>query len=127
MSIEIPETHKDLIEQPIVATLATMPPGGKPHATAIWRYYDGSHLLFITSRGLQKEKNMQVNPSVSIMILDFQNPYRYLEIRGLVDEIIEEGAMEQLDQMAHYYTGKPTYYGHFFYCHLMISPTYLQN
>ena len=112
MSVVIPESHRDLIEQPLVATLATITPSGKPHTTAIWRYYDGSHILFITSRGLQKEKNIRTNPDVSIMVLDSQDPYRYLEVRGVVDEIIEEGALEQLDQIAHYYTGKPTYYGH---------------
>jgi len=112
MSATIPETHKDLIKQPIVSTLATLTPNGKPHTTAIWRYYDGSHILFITSRGLQKEKNIQANPYVSIMILDPQNPYRYLEIRGVVDQITEDGAMKQLDRMTQYYTGKPTYYGH---------------
>ena len=46
------------------------------------------------------------------LVLDSQDPYRYLEVRGVVDEIIEERALEQLDQIAHYYTGKPTYYGH---------------
>ena len=112
VSVVIPESHKDLIEQPLVAILATITPSGKPHTTAIWRYYDGRHILFITSRGLQKEKNIQANPKVSIMMLDFQDPYRYLEIRGVVDEIIEKGAIEQLDQIAHYYTGKPTYYGY---------------
>jgi len=61
---------------------------------------------------LQKEKNIQANPDVSVMVLDPQNPYRYLEVRGVVGEIVEEGAIEQLDQIAHFYTGKPTYYGH---------------
>ncbi len=112
MSATIPASHKDLIEQLIVSTLATVTPGGKPHTTAIWRYYDGSHILFITSRGLQKEKNLQANPHVSIMILDPQDPYRYLEVRGVVDQITEDGALEQLDQIAHFYTGKPSYYGH---------------
>lgn len=112
MPITIPESHQDLIEQPIVTTLATLTPGGKPHATAIWRYYDGSHILFITSRGLQKEKNMQANPHVSLLALDPDNAGRYLEIRGVVDEITEDGAMEQLDRMTRYYTGRPTYYGH---------------
>jgi hypothetical protein len=78
----------------------------------IWRYYDGSHILFIASRGLQKEKNMQANPYVSIMVIDPDNPEQYLEIRDVVDEIIEEGALEQLDEITRFYTGKPAYYGY---------------
>ena len=112
MTITIPESHKDLIEKPIVATLATVMPDGRPHTTAIWRLYDGRHILFITSRGLQKEKNLRQNPNVSLMAIDAQNPYRYLEIRGVVDEIVEEGAVDQLDQITRFYTGHPTYYGH---------------
>ncbi len=112
MSMTIPETHRDLAEQPIVSILATSLPNGQPHTTAIWRYYDGAHVLFITSRGLQKEKNMQAHPYVSIMTLDLQNPARYLEIRGVVEEITEEGAVAQLDRMTQFYTGKPAYYGH---------------
>jgi PPOX class probable F420-dependent enzyme len=112
MAVAIPESHKDLIEKPIVATLATITPSGRPHSTIIWRYYDGSRILFITSRGLQKEKNLQVNPHVSILIIDPDNSERYLEVRGIVDEITEDGALEQLDEITRFYTGKPTYYGH---------------
>lgn len=112
MSVTIPDSHKDLLERPIVTILATLMPNGQPHSTVIWRYYDGSHIRFITSRGLQKEKNMVANPLVSLLTLDPHNPARYLEIRGIVDEITEAGAIEQLDQITQLYTGKPAYYGH---------------
>jgi PPOX class probable F420-dependent enzyme len=111
MTFTIPESHKDLIEQPIVATLATITPNGKPHTAVIWRFFDGSHILFITSRHLQKAKNIQANPQVSLMVIDPQNPGRYLEIRGVVDEITEEGALHQLDKMTKFYTNKSSYYG----------------
>ncbi len=112
MLVTIPETHKDLIKKPIVATLATITPSGQPHTTLIWRFYDGTHILFITSRGLQKEKNLQANPHVSLMTIDSKNSHRYLEIRGIVEEITEESALEQLNKITQFYTGKPTYYGH---------------
>lgn len=112
MSVIIPESHRDLLERPIVVTLATITPSGQPHLTAIWRYFDGTHIRFITSRGLQKEKNLRANPLASVMMLDPQNTGRYLEIRGIVEEIVEEGAIEQLDQITQFYTGKPIYYGY---------------
>lgn len=112
MFVTIPESHRDLLEKPIVVTLATITPAGHPHLTAIWRYFDGVHIRFITSMGLQKEKNMRTNPLVGVMCLDPQNSGRYLEIRGFVEEITEEGAVEQLDQITRLYTGQPTYYGH---------------
>jgi len=112
MSVTIPESHKDLIETPIVVTLATVMPNGQPHTTAIWRYYNGTHIVFTTSRGTQKEKNLQANPRASVLAFDPKNPYRYLEIRGEVETITEEGGLEQLDKMTQYYTNQPTYYGH---------------
>ena len=111
MSIPIPESHQDLVKQPIVATLATTTPDGKPHSTVIWRFFDGTHFLFITSRHLQKAKNIEANPHVSLMVIDPQNSGRYLEVRGVVDDIAEEGAIEQLDQMTQFYTKKSSYYG----------------
>ena len=108
----IPDSHKDLIEGPVVATLATIMPNGQPHTTIVWCSYDGTHINIITSRGLQKEKNMQANPRVSLMALDPQNPARYLEVRGIVDEITEDGALAKLNEHTQLYRGKPTYYGH---------------
>src|SRR6185295_5254560 len=110
MSLTIPDSHKDLLERPILAILATLMPDGQPHTTVIWRYYDGTHIRFITSRGLQKEKNIVAHPLVSLITLDPQNSTRYLEIRGIVEEITETGAIEQLDQITRLYTGKPAYY-----------------
>jgi hypothetical protein len=55
---------------------------------------------------------MQTNRPVSIMALDLQNPYRYLEVRWTVEEITEAGALEKLNALTQLYTGKPTYYGH---------------
>jgi hypothetical protein len=46
------------------------------------------------------------------LIIDPDNSERYLEVRGIVDEITEDGALEQLDEITRFYTGKPTYYGH---------------
>lgn len=111
MSVKIPDTHKGLVELPIVATLATMMPNGQPQTTVIWRKYNGETIDFITSRGTQKEKNIQANPQVSLMTIDPQNPYRYLEIRGEINELIEAGAGDLLDEITLYYTGKQHYYG----------------
>jgi hypothetical protein len=46
------------------------------------------------------------------MVIDPDDPERYLEIRGVVDEITEEGALEQLDDICRFYTGHPAYYGY---------------
>jgi PPOX class probable F420-dependent enzyme len=111
MSARIPESHRDLLEGPIYVTLATVMPDGQPQATVVWCSYDGSHVLINTRRGTQKEKNMRERPMATIMAIDPQNPYRYLEVRGSVDEITEEGALDHINQLARLYANKPTFYG----------------
>jgi PPOX class probable F420-dependent enzyme len=111
MSARIPESHRDLLEGPVYVTLATVMPDGQPQATVVWCSYDGSHVLINTRRGTQKEKNMRERPMATIMAIDPQNPYRYLEVRGSVDEITEEGALDHINQLAQLYANKPTYYG----------------
>jgi PPOX class probable F420-dependent enzyme len=111
MSARIPESHRDLLEGPIYAILATVMPDGQPQATVVWCSYDGSHVLINTRRGTQKEKNMRERPMATIIAIDPQNPYRYLEVRGSVDEITEEGALDHINQLAQLYANKPTYYG----------------
>jgi PPOX class probable F420-dependent enzyme len=111
MADTIPESHTDLLGGPVYVTLATVMPDGRPQATVVWCNYDGEHVLVNTARGRQKEKNMSERPVATILAVDPGNPYRYLEVRGDVEEITEEGAMAHIDQLASLYKNVPKYYG----------------
>jgi PPOX class probable F420-dependent enzyme len=109
MAATIPEKFKDLFEKKAFANLATVMPDGTPQVTPVWVDYDGNHVLVNSARGRQKDKNMERNPAVSLSIMDPENPYRYLEVRGRVAEITEEGAEEHIDKMAKKYMGLDKY------------------
>ena len=109
MAASIPEKYKDLFEKKAFANLATVMPDGTPQVTPVWVDYDGNHVLVNSARGRQKDKNMERNPAVSLSIMDPDNPYRYLEVRGRVAEITEEGAEEHIDKMAKKYMGLDKY------------------
>ena len=109
MAASIPEKYKDLFQKKAFANLATVMPDGTPQVTPVWVDYDGSHVLVNSARGRQKDKNMERNPAVSLSIMDPDNPYRYLEVRGRVAEITEEGAEEHIDKMAKKYMGIDKY------------------
>ena len=111
MSEKIPDSHVDLLTSPLVVTLATVMQDGQPQMTAVWCTYDGTHVLFSTVRGRQKEKNMSARPMATVMAIDPQNPFRYLEIRGTVDEVTQENAMDLINQLTMLYVNKPNYYG----------------
>ncbi len=108
---EIPVSHLDLVHGPRVAALTTLMPDGTPQTTVVWCDFDGVHVRVNTMRGFRKEKNMRLNPKVTLLCYDPRKPLRSLEIRGLVVEMTEEGAMEHLDGLTELYTGKKPYFG----------------
>jgi PPOX class probable F420-dependent enzyme len=111
MAEVIPEKYIDLLDEnkKAFANLATMMPDGTPQVTPVWVDYDGKHILVNSARGRQKDKNMARNSAVALSIQDPDNPYRYLEVRGRVAEITEEGAEDHIDKMAKKYMGKDKY------------------
>ena len=62
-----------------------------------------------TARGRVKEKNLRKNPKVALSIQDPDNPYRYIQVRGRVAEMTEQGADAHIDALAKKYLGKDTY------------------
>jgi PPOX class probable F420-dependent enzyme len=78
---DFPETHRDLLDAP-VATFATIDDAGLPQLTAIWFLHDDGELRTSLNTGRVKYRNLQARPECSLLILDLQNPYRYLEVRG---------------------------------------------
>ena len=107
----IPEKYADLFRKKAYANLATLMPDGTPQVTPVWVDYDGTHVLVNSARGRRKDQNMKANRAVALSIMDPDNPYRYLEIRGHVEEITEVGADQHIDQMAKKYMGVEKYPG----------------
>jgi PPOX class probable F420-dependent enzyme len=107
---EIPRSHRDLVECPPVAALTTVMPDGMPQTSVVWCDFDGGDVRVNTMRGFQKERNMRRNPRVTILCYDPRRPNRYLEVRGTVVEMTEDGAATHLDTLASKYAGRPIRY-----------------
>lgn len=112
MSLDIPKTHRHLMDGPYFATMVTILPDGKPHATVVWRKYEDGHIIVAMSADTVKVRNMRQNPHVAFTIIDPQNPYHYLDIRGEVVELIDHASPGILDDISVLYTGQK-YYGEF--------------
>jgi PPOX class probable F420-dependent enzyme len=109
LSQSIPDKYRDLFTKRAFASLATLMPDGSPQVTPVWVDLEGDLVLLNTARGRQKDKNMRRDPRVAMAIIDPENPYRYLEIRGRVAEITEEAADAHIDKMAKKYLGADKY------------------
>jgi PPOX class probable F420-dependent enzyme len=105
----IPSSHADLFHKKAFANLATLMPNGQPQVTPVWVDFDGHHVIINTAEGRQKDKNLQRDKRVALSLLDPDNPYRYLEVRGKVVERTHNGADASIDALAKKYLGKDKY------------------
>lgn len=104
---QIPLSHLELIDGPYVVALTTLMPNGQPQTTPVWCNRNGEYIFINVMRGFRKEKNMRLNPKVSLLAYDPKSPLHNIEIRGLVIEMTERGAVEHNDELAQLYMGKP--------------------
>ncbi len=108
----IPESHSDILETTALAHIATIGPHGEPQNNPVWFDWDGTHLLFSQTKGRQKYHNLERDPRVAISIVDPENPYRYLEIRGRLVRVDEDPNLDFINRMAKKYMGKDKYPWH---------------
>ena len=105
----IPPQYLDLFEKKAFASLATLMPDGRPQVTPVCCDFDGTNVVVNSAKGRRKDLNMRAEPRVSLALIDPDNPYRYLEVRGQVIEVTEEGADAHIDKMAKKYMGLDKY------------------
>ncbi len=111
MAVKIPDDRRDLLarEKKAFANLALVLSDGSPQVTPIWFDWDGQHIVINTARGRVKDKVLHKHPAVALDIIDPENPYRYLQIRGRVTEETETGGYEQISSLNQKYHGNPNY------------------
>ena len=106
----VPDSHLDLFSRAVPAVLTTMMPDGRPQSSLVWVDYDGECARVNTTRERLKGRNIAADPRVSLLVVDPDNTARYLQVRGEA-QLVEEGALEHLDELTRRYTEHPRYYG----------------
>jgi PPOX class probable F420-dependent enzyme len=106
----VPDKYLDLLEQKkAFASLATAMPDGSPHVTPVWFDYKDGRIRVNTAKGRVKARNMTSGAPVALAIMDPDNPYRYVQIRGRVGRVTEEGATAHIDSLTRKYLGQHKY------------------
>ncbi|MDB5397542.1 MAG: class F420-dependent oxidoreductase [Rhodospirillales bacterium] len=103
---DFPPNYLDLTEKAAFASLATLMPDGTPQVTPVWFDYTNGLIRVNTATGRVKAQNMQEGAPVALAIVDPENPYRYVQIRGHVTRATRDGADAQIDALSHRYMGK---------------------
>jgi hypothetical protein len=106
----IPDQFLDLLQQKkAFAHLATVMPDGSPQVTPVWFDYQGGAIRVNTAKGRVKARNMKEGAAVALSIMDPDNPYRHIQVRGRVLRATEAGADSHIDSLAKKYLGKDKY------------------
>ena len=96
-------------EKKAFAHIATVMPDGSPQVTPVWIDYRNGRIAFNTARGRVKDKNLKEGARIALSVQDPDNPYRYVQVRGTVAKVTEEGANENIDALAKKYMGVDKY------------------
>jgi PPOX class probable F420-dependent enzyme len=94
-----------LFLEPNFATVGTLNPDGSAQLTIVWIDWDGRFVLFNTAAGRAKPRNLERDPRVSVLVLDREDGYRWVAVRGAA-ELTTDAADEHIDMLARKYTGK---------------------
>src|SRR3984957_1618435 len=105
--VAIPEKYADLLDQKkSFANLATVMPDGSPQVTPVWFDYKDGLIRVNSAKGRVKARNMKTGASVALAVMDPDNPYRYVQVRGQVGRVTEDGADAHIDALAKKYLGR---------------------
>jgi PPOX class probable F420-dependent enzyme len=108
--VALPASHHDLLASPLLAALTTrLPVGAQTHP--VWFSVDGNDVLINTTLERSKGRNLVLDPRATVLIVDPDDPGRWIEIRGDVDLSVDD-AIEHLDGLTRRYTRFPSFYGH---------------
>ncbi len=113
MPATFPDSVLDLFERPIVCALSTVNEEGQPHTVPVWCDFDGTYVRVNAPAATKKAKDMQQNSKVAVMIVDPQQAYHWVEVRGHVIEVRDEsqGSREHINKLSLKYLGNPVYPG----------------
>jgi PPOX class probable F420-dependent enzyme len=107
MAEKLSNEIKHLIDRPNFGHLATLMPDGSPHSAPVWIAREGDRVLITTAAESVKGKNAERDTRVSLSIIDFNDPYTEVQMRGRVIERRPDPQLKYYDSLSQKYIGKP--------------------
>ncbi|MEO8714105.1 MAG: PPOX class F420-dependent oxidoreductase [Acetobacteraceae bacterium] len=103
---DIPAKYHDLMSKKAFAHVATVLADGSPQVTPVWFDYTNGKVRVNTAKGRTKARTMKPGAKVAVAIMDPDNAYRYVQVRGTVARVTEDGAEAHIDSLSQRYLGK---------------------
>ena len=114
VAMPLPDSTRDLFERPILCALSTTNPDGQPHTVPVWCDFDGTRVRVNCPAATRKARNMTIGSKVTVLLIDPQRSFHWLEVMGHIVEIRDEahGAREHINSLSQKYTANSVYYGY---------------
>ena len=105
---ELTEAERAFLEEPFVGVVTTLAPDGSPQSTVVWVDVDDEGVSINTAYGRVKPRNLARDPRISLVVVDPEDPYRWLKVNGAAT-LVDDGADAQIDRLSKKYTGRDVY------------------
>ncbi|MEU5853293.1 PPOX class F420-dependent oxidoreductase [Saccharopolyspora shandongensis] len=103
---DLPPDLQELLSRPNPAVIATVNTAGAPVSVATWYLWDGGKVLVNMDAGRARLKHLRADPRVSLTVLDGENWYRHISLRGRVIALEDDPDLTDIDRLARHYTGE---------------------
>ena len=91
-----------------MGVVTTLQPHGAPQSTVVWVDVDDEGVSVNTAHGRVKPRNLARDPRISLVVVDPEDPYRWLKLAGTAT-LVDDGADAQIDRLSKKYTGRDVY------------------
>ena len=102
---QIPDAVADFLSEPNPSVIATVTPKGEPHSAATWYLWDSGRVLVNMAATRKRLRNLRRDPHVALTVVDKDEWYRQVTLRGRVTEIADDEGLAGIDRLARHYTG----------------------
>jgi PPOX class probable F420-dependent enzyme len=106
MAEPIPEDLTDLLTTNVLGHIVALRRDGTMAVYLMWVDYDGEHILTSSMVGSRKAANWRRDPKVALSVVDREDDWRFLIIRGRVVDVRPDDGLAFIDKMSMRYIGQ---------------------
>jgi PPOX class probable F420-dependent enzyme len=102
----LPPELDALLRRPNPAVIATLKPDGAPHSVATWYLWEDGRVLVNMDASRRRLDHLRNDPRDSLTVLDGEDWYRHVSLRGQVVELSEDAGLRSIDRISRHYRGR---------------------
>jgi PPOX class probable F420-dependent enzyme len=106
-SSPVPGDLVAFLARPNPAVIGTLRPDGAPHTVATWYLWEDGRVLVNMDASRARLDHIREDPRVALTVLDGENWYQHVSLRGSVAALEDDGDFSDIDRLSRHYGGRP--------------------